>query len=83
MHFYGFRFEGVIPPNVSSPVFNIRKPAAKKIILDDYVAAGAMPAFLKDILQMPFLPGKIFWLQAAQAPEKQRWSMPLLMPFQS
>lgn len=36
----GERFEGLLPPVVSSPAFAIRKPAVAVFTLDDYVAAG-------------------------------------------
>ena len=38
----GERFEGLLPPVVSSPAFAIRKPASIVFSLDDYVAAGIM-----------------------------------------
>ncbi|MGB3898058.1 MAG: P-type conjugative transfer ATPase TrbB [Mesorhizobium sp.] len=40
----GERFEGLLPPVVSSPAFAIRKPAVAVFTLDDYVAAGIMSA---------------------------------------
>ncbi len=40
----GERFEGLLPPVVSSPAFAIRKPAVAVFTLDDYVAAGIMTA---------------------------------------
>lgn len=40
----GERFEGLLPPIVSGPAFAIRKPAVAIFSLDDYVAAGVMPA---------------------------------------
>jgi type IV secretion system protein VirB11 len=36
------RFEGLLPPVVTAPVFAIRKPAVAVFKLDDYVAAGIM-----------------------------------------
>ena len=38
----GERFEGLLPPVVTSPAFAIRKPAVAVFTLDDYVAAGIM-----------------------------------------
>ncbi|MCB1412246.1 MAG: P-type conjugative transfer ATPase TrbB [Methylobacteriaceae bacterium] len=38
----GERFEGLLPPVVTAPVFAIRKPAVAVFTLDDYVAAGIM-----------------------------------------
>jgi type IV secretion system protein TrbB len=38
----GERFEGLLPPVVSSPTFAIRKPAAAIFTLDDYVAKGVI-----------------------------------------
>ena len=38
----GERFEGLLPPVVTAPVFAIRKPAVAVFALDDYVAAGIM-----------------------------------------
>ena len=40
----GERFEGLLPPVVAAPCFAIRKPAVAVFTLDDYVAAGIMPA---------------------------------------
>lgn len=40
----GERFEGLLPPVVTAPVFAIRKPAVAVFTLDDYVAAGIMTA---------------------------------------
>jgi type IV secretion system protein VirB11 len=38
----GERFEGLLPPVVSAPVFSIRKPAVAIHTLGDYAAAGVM-----------------------------------------
>ncbi|MBX5141253.1 P-type conjugative transfer ATPase TrbB [Rhizobium lentis] len=38
----GERFEGLLPPVVSSPAFAIRKPAVAVFTLDDYVASAIM-----------------------------------------
>ena len=38
----GERFEGLLPPVVSSPAFAVRKPDVAVFTLDDYVAAGIM-----------------------------------------
>ena len=38
----GERFEGLLPPVVTSPTLAIRKPAVAVFTLDDYVAAGIM-----------------------------------------
>jgi type IV secretion system protein VirB11 len=40
----GERFEGLLPPVVTAPVFAIRKPAVAVFTLDDYVAASIMTA---------------------------------------
>lgn len=40
----GERFEGLLPPIVTGPVFAIRKPAVSIFSLDDYVAAQIMTA---------------------------------------
>ena len=40
----GERFEGLLPPVVTAPVFAIRKPAVAVFTLDDYVAAVIMTA---------------------------------------
>ena len=37
-----FRFQGLIPPVVSAPVFAIRKPASRVFELGDYVTRGMM-----------------------------------------
>jgi P-type conjugative transfer ATPase TrbB len=47
----GERFEGLLPPVVSSPAFAIRKPAVAVFSLDDYVAAGIMSASQADALR--------------------------------
>ncbi|MDB5581662.1 MAG: trbB [Bradyrhizobium sp.] len=36
------RFEGLLPPVVTAPVFSIRRPASLPLTLADYVAAGTM-----------------------------------------
>lgn len=41
----GSRFEGLLPPVVSSPSFTIRKKASRVFSLEDYVAAGILPLF--------------------------------------
>ena len=40
----GERFEGLLPPVVTEPVFSIRRPASLPLALADYVAAGTMTA---------------------------------------
>jgi type IV secretion system protein VirB11 len=40
----GERFEGLLPPVVSAPIFSIRRPASLPLALADYVAAGTMTA---------------------------------------
>jgi len=40
----GERFEGLLPPVVTSPAFAIRKPAVAVFTLEDYVVAGIMTA---------------------------------------
>lgn len=47
----GERFEGLLPPVVTAPIFAIRKPAVAVFTLDDYVAAGIMPADLAAVLR--------------------------------
>ena len=47
----GERFEGLLPPVVTAPVFAIRKPAFAVFTLDDYVAAGIMTADQAAILR--------------------------------
>jgi P-type conjugative transfer ATPase TrbB len=47
----GERFEGLLPPVVSSPAFAIRKPAVAVFTLDDYVAAGIMSASQAEALR--------------------------------
>lgn len=46
----GSRFEGIIPPIVVNPIFNIRKKAVKLYTLEEYCHAGIMPERVKDIL---------------------------------
>jgi len=40
----GERFEGLLPPVVTEPVFSIRRPASLPLALADYVKSGVMPA---------------------------------------
>ncbi|MEZ5934806.1 MAG: P-type conjugative transfer ATPase TrbB [Alphaproteobacteria bacterium] len=47
----GERFEGLLPPVVTAPVFAIRKPAAQIFTLDDYIAAGTLSPDFADILR--------------------------------
>lgn len=47
----GERFEGLLPPVVTAPVFAIRKPAVAVFTLDDYIAAGIMTADQAAILR--------------------------------
>lgn len=47
----GERFEALLPPLVSAPVFAIRKPAGALFRLDDYVAAGVLSAAQADVLR--------------------------------
>ena len=47
----GERFEGLLPPVVTAPVFAIRKPAVAVFTLDDYVTAGIMTADQAAILR--------------------------------
>jgi P-type conjugative transfer ATPase TrbB len=47
----GERFEGLLPPVVSSPAFAIRKPAVAVFTLDDYVAAGVMTGIQAEALR--------------------------------
>ncbi|MCL1890177.1 MAG: P-type conjugative transfer ATPase TrbB [Desulfovibrionaceae bacterium] len=48
---YGLRFEGLVPPVVTSPTMSIRKKAARKLTLADYVAGKIMPASVKASLE--------------------------------
>jgi type IV secretion system protein VirB11 len=47
----GERFEGLLPPVVTAPVFAIRKPAVAVFALDDYVAAVIMTAVQAEALR--------------------------------
>jgi P-type conjugative transfer ATPase TrbB len=47
----GERFEELLPPVVTAPVFAIRKPAVAVFTLDDYVAAGIMAEVQADALR--------------------------------
>jgi type IV secretion system protein VirB11 len=47
----GERFEGLLPPVVTAPVFAIRKPAVAVFTLDDYVAIGIMSGVKADALR--------------------------------
>lgn len=46
----GERFEGLIPPVVTSPVFSIRKKAIKIFSLDDYVKQNIMTEKQKELI---------------------------------
>lgn len=47
----GERFEGLLPPVVTSPCFSIRKPAATPFFIGDFVDQGAVSAALASELQ--------------------------------
>jgi type IV secretion system protein VirB11 len=47
----GERFEGLLPPVVTAPVFAIRKPAVAVFTLSDYVSAGIMTQAQADVLR--------------------------------
>lgn len=47
----GSRFEALIPPVVSTPVFTIRKKASKVFTLDDYVQLSIMTAQQKQVIE--------------------------------
>ncbi len=47
----GSRFEALIPPVVSAPVFTIRKKASKVFTLDEYVEAGIMTHPQKRVIE--------------------------------
>ena len=47
----GERFEGLLPPVVTAPVFAIRKPAVAVFTLDDYVAAGIVAGVQAEALR--------------------------------
>ena len=46
----GSRFEGILPPIVTAPVFTIRKKALLIFSLEDYVAQGILKKAHKDLL---------------------------------
>ena len=47
----GERFEALIPPVVSAPVFTIRLKASKVFTLGEYVSAGIMTAQQKEVIE--------------------------------
>jgi len=47
----GHRFEGLLPPVVSSPTFSIRRRASRMIPLDDYVTSKVMTAPQADVIR--------------------------------
>lgn len=47
----GERFEGILPPVSVAPCFSIRKPAARVITLQDYVADGILSALQSETLR--------------------------------
>lgn len=46
----GSRFQGIIPPNVENPSFNIRKKGIKVFTLDDYISSGSISEVQKEII---------------------------------
>jgi type IV secretion system protein VirB11 len=46
----GSRLNGVVPPTVESPSFNIRKRAKRIFTLDEYIAQGRMTAKDKEVI---------------------------------
>lgn len=48
--FNGIRFQGLLPPIVKIPKFNMRKHSVGILTLDDYVASGIMTDTQKDVL---------------------------------
>lgn len=49
--FYGFRFEGSLPPVSLSPGFNIRKPSIKIFTLEDYVQNSILTITQKETIE--------------------------------
>jgi len=47
----GERFEGLLPPVATAPCFSIRKPAARVISLQDYVADGILSTLQAEALR--------------------------------
>src|SRR5471032_2534934 len=47
----GERFEGLVPPVVAAPCFDIRRPAVAIFTLDDYVEAGIMSGPQAELLR--------------------------------
>ncbi|MDR3631446.1 MAG: P-type conjugative transfer ATPase TrbB [Desulfocapsaceae bacterium] len=54
----GSRFEGLMPPVVSSPSFTIRKKASRVFSLADYVNAGILPQECVPVLQAAIMKHK-------------------------
>ena len=46
----GSRFQGVIPPIVENPVFNIRKKGIRVFTLDDYISSGSLTEKQKEVI---------------------------------
>ncbi len=46
----GARFQGIIPPNVENPSFNIRKKGIRVFTLDDYLENGSINQSQKEII---------------------------------
>ena len=51
----GFRFQGMLPPITSKPIFSIRKKAIKIFTLDDYVNSGVLDAKHRERLKSAVL----------------------------
>lgn len=47
----GSRFQGILPPLVSTPVFTIRKKAIKVFTLDDYITDGILSPVHKEAIE--------------------------------
>jgi len=45
------RFQGMIPPVVSKPIFSIRKPASRVFTLDEYLEQGIITAIQKEFIK--------------------------------
>ena len=72
----GSRFEGLIPPVVSAPVFAIRRKASAIFSLADYAAAGIMTEGQKTIIEWGAANRENILIVGGTGSERPRSSMP-------
>lgn len=71
----GHRFEGILPPAVSSPIFTIRKRASILITLDQYVTDGIMEPAQVAAIRQAMSERSTSWYRVV--PERARRRLPM------